>query len=246
MTEKNIALISGASRGIGRAIAITLAAAGMDIAVLYAGNDVAAEETRLLIEQQGGLAKCYACDVANSQSVAEAVAKVERDLGPVYALINNAGITRDKLALRLRDEDFQRVLDVNLQGAFYLIRQCYAGFLRQKRGRIVNISSVAGINGNAGQANYAAAKAGLIGLSKSIARELAPRGVTCNVVAPGLIETDMTKALPEEAQSSLLARIPLARAGRVEDVAALVGFLCSSAASYITGAVIPVDGGLSM
>ena len=143
-------------------------------------------------------------------------------------------------------EDFQRVLDVNLQGAFYLIRQCYAGFLRQKRGRIVNISSVAGINGNAGQANYAAAKAGLIGLSKSIARELAPRGVTCNVVAPGLIETDMTKALPEEAQSSLLARIPLARAGRVEDVAALVGFLCSSAASYITGAVIPVDGGLSM
>lgn len=246
MLTGKTALVTGASRGIGRAIALELAGRGMHVAVVYAGNEQAARQTQQEIEAMGAKAQCFACDVSDSAAAAALVKQVQETLGPVYALVNNAGITCDKLALQMRDADFDRVLDVNLKGAFYLIRQCYSGFIRQRGGRIVNISSVAALMGNVGQANYSAAKAGLIGLTRSVARELAGRGVTCNAVAPGMIETDMTRAMPEKAQSALLAQIPLGCAGTPRQVAALVGFLCADEAAYITGAVIPVDGGLCM
>lgn len=246
MSEKKIALVTGASRGIGRAIALELARQGMDIAIVYAGNEAAAQETRAAVEALGARAACYACDVSDFAATGELVARVTEELGPVYALVNNAGITRDRLTPQLKEEDFDRVIDVNLKGAFHLIRHCYGGFVRRRAGRIVNISSVIGLSGNAGQANYAAAKAGLIGLTKSIAKELAPRGITCNAIAPGMIETDMTGAMPEKAREAMIPMIPMRRAGRPEEIAALAGFLCSEGASYITGTVIPADGGLSM
>ncbi len=246
MLQGKVALVSGASRGIGRAIALELASRGMDLALVYGNNATAAEETRALAEQAGIRAACYACDVARSQDCAELVKRVSQELGQVYVLVNNAGVTRDKLALQMKEEDFDRVMDVNLKGAFHLIRCCYSGFLRQRAGRIINISSVAGLMGNPGQANYAAAKAGLIGLTKTIAKELASRNVTCNAIAPGLIQTDMAKAMTEAAREGLLGQIPLGRMGMAEEVAALAGFLASDGAGYITGAVIPVDGGLSM
>lgn len=246
MLKGKVALVSGASRGIGRAIALKLAENGADIAIIYGGNASAAEETKQMVEKFGVRANCYSCDVSDFNKAADLVKQVENELGSIYALINNAGITRDKLTVRMSEDDFDRVISVNLKGAFNLIRHTYSGFIKAKEGRIVNISSVAGIMGNAGQANYSASKAGLIGLTKSIAKELSGRGITCNAVAPGLIKTDMTDSMPDVGKEALMQAIPMKRAGMPEEVAELVLYLCSKKAAYITGAVIPVDGGLSM
>ena len=239
-----IALVTGASRGIGRAIALRLAADGANVAVNYAGSAEKAEAVCAEIRALGAEAKAYRCDVASAEAVKETVKAVTADLGKIDILVNNAGITRDNLVLSMKDEDYDAVLDTNLKGAFNMIRACYSGFIRKKSGRIINISSVSGIMGNAGQANYAASKAGLIGLTKSVARELASRGVTCNAVAPGFIQTDMTENIGED--NTLRTMIPLGRMGQPEDIAAAVAFLASDAAAYITGEVLRVDGGLAI
>ena len=196
------------------------------------------------LPEASAAAKAYRCDVASAEAVKETVKAVTADLGKIDILVNNAGITRDNLVLSMKDEDYDAVLDTNLKGAFNMIRACYSGFIRKKSGRIINISSVSGIMGNAGQANYAASKAGLIGLTKSVARELASRGVTCNAVAPGFIQTDMTENIGED--NTLRTMIPLGRMGQPEDIAAAVAFLASDAAAYITGEVLRVDGGLAI
>ena len=238
------ALVTGASRGIGRAIALRLAEDGANVAVIYAGSADKAEAVVNEITALGVNAKAYRCNVADSAAVNETVKAVTNDLGKIDILVNNAGITRDGLMLRMKDEDFDAVLDTNLKGAFNMIRACYSGFIRKKSGRIINISSVSGIMGNAGQANYSASKAGVIGLTKSVARELASRGITCNAVAPGFIQTDMTENLGDN--NPLLNSIPLGRMGKPEDIAAAVAFLASDSAAYITGEVQKVDGGLAI
>lgn len=238
------ALVTGASRGIGRAIALRLAEDGANVAVIYAGSADKAEAVVNEITALGVNAKAYRCNVADSAAVNETVKVVTNDLGKIDILVNNAGITRDGLMLRMKDEDFDAVLDTNLKGAFNMIRACYSGFIRKKSGRIINISSVSGIMGNAGQANYSASKAGVIGLTKSVARELASRGITCNAVAPGFIQTDMTENLGDN--NPLLNSIPLGRMGKPEDIAAAVAFLASDSAAYITGEVLKVDGGLAI
>ena len=238
------ALVTGASRGIGRAIALRLAEDGANVAVIYAGSADKAEAVVNEITALGVNAKAYRCNVADSAAVNETVKAVTNDLGKIDILVNNAGITRDGLMLRMKDEDFDAVLDTNLKGAFNMIRACYSGFIRKKSGRIINISSVSGIMGNAGQANYSASKAGVIGLTQSVARELASRGITCNAVAPGFIQTDMTENLGDN--NPLLNSIPLGRMGKPEDIAAAVAFLASDSAAYITGEVLKVDGGLAI
>lgn len=238
------ALVTGASRGIGRAIALRLAEDGANVAVIYAGSADKAEAVVNEIMALGVNAKAYRCNVADSAAVNETVKAVTNDLGKIDILVNNAGITRDGLMLRMKDEDFDAVLDTNLKGAFNMVRACYSGFIRKKSGRIINISSVSGIMGNAGQANYSASKAGVIGLTKSVARELASRGITCNAVAPGFIQTDMTENLGDN--NPLLNSIPLGRMGKPEDIAAAVAFLASDSAAYITGEVLKVDGGLAI
>lgn len=238
------ALVTGASRGIGRAIALRLAEDGANVAVIYAGSADKAEAVVNEITALGVNAKAYQCNVADSAAVNETVKAVTNDLGKIDILVNNAGITRDGLMLRMKDEDFDAVLDTNLKGAFNMIRACYSGFIRKKSGRIINISSVSGIMGNAGQANYSASKAGVIGLTKSVARELASRSITCNAVAPGFIQTDMTENLGDN--NPLLNSIPLGRMGKPEDIAAAVAFLASDSAAYITGEVLKVDGGLAI
>lgn len=238
------ALVTGASRGIGRAIALRLAEDSANVAVIYAGSADKAEAVVNEITALGVNAKAYRCNVADSAAVNETVKAVTNDLGKIDILVNNAGITRDGLMLRMKNEDFDAVLDTNLKGAFNMIRACYSGFIRKKSGRIINISSVSGIMGNAGQANYSASKAGVIGLTKSVARELASRGITCNAVAPGFIQTDMTENLGDN--NPLLNSIPLGRMGKPEDIAAAVAFLASDSAAYITGEVLKVDGGLAI
>ena len=239
-----IALVTGGCRGIGRAIALKLAESGCDVAVLYAGRKDAAEETVTQLQGLGVRAICVQCDVSDENQAAAAFKQVCDELGLPDILVNNAGIVRDGLAMRMSAENFRTVLDTNLTGAFNMIHACLPGFLRRRSGRIINISSVSGMMGNAGQANYASSKAGLIGLTKTIAREVASRGITVNAVAPGFIETDMTRAMNEAALNAGVAQVPMGRMGRPEDVANAVRFLASDEASYITGCVLKVDGGM--
>jgi 3-oxoacyl-[acyl-carrier protein] reductase len=241
-----VALVTGGSRGIGRATAIALAEAGCAVAVGWSKDEEGAGKTAAAVEERGGRALPVQVDVADAASVDRAFDEVEAELGAVTVLVNNAGVTRDGLLLRMPEEQWQEVLRTNLDGAFHAIRRALPGMVRARTGRIVNVGSVAGLLGSAGQANYAAAKAGLVGLSRSVARELASRGVTCNVVAPGPIATAMLDALPEARVEELARQVPVGRLGTPEEVAAAVAFLCSDAAAYVTGAVVPVDGGLGM
>lgn len=240
------ALVTGASRGIGRAIAVQLGEAGLRVACCYATDPAGADETCRSVFEAGGEAHAVAIDVADAASVDTAFAEIEEKLGPVEILVNNAGVTADGLVARMRDEQWTTVLETNLTGAFHTIRRATPKMMRGRWGRIVNVSSVSGHIGAPGQANYSAAKAGLVGLTRAVARELASRGITCNVVAPGPIVTAMTDGMPAEWHSAMEATVPLGRLGTPEEVAALVGFLASDAAGYVTGAVIPVDGGLGM
>lgn len=244
--SRRAVLVTGASRGIGRAVAEGLAADGFDLALVYAGNAEAAAEAVAACEAAGATARAYRCDVASADEVKATVGAVLDDFGAVWALVNNAGVTRDGLLVRMKDEDFERVVGVNLTGAFNMTRALTRAFMRQRGGRVVNMSSVVGLMGNAGQANYAASKAGLIGLTKSVARELAPRGVTVNAVAPGFVRTDMTAALPEQVVKRYEGQIPLGRLADPSEVAAVVRFLVSNAAAYVTGEVVRVDGGMAM
>ena len=243
MLKGKVAVVTGASRGIGAAIAGKLAALGADLALIYAGNDALAEAVAADCRALGVRAETYRCDVSDGDAVKETVAKIKAALGSVQLLVNNADITRDGLVATMKEADFDAVLDTNLKGAFHMIRYCSGLMIRGRYGRIVNISSVAGLMGNPGQANYAAAKAGLIGLTKTAAKELASRGITVNAVAPGLIDTDMTRNLGL-AEDALKAAIPLGRAGKPEEVAEAVAFLLQ--ADYITGEVLRIDGGMAM
>ena len=244
--ENKTALVTGGSRGIGRAIALAMAEEGANIAVVFAGNREAAEKTEAEIAEKGVQARIYQCDVASAGETEAVVKQILDDFGGVDILVNNAGIVRDTLLLRMKEEDFDAVLNTNLKGAYHMIRQLYSHMMRKKSGSIINISSVVGLMGNAAQANYAAAKAGLIGLTKSTAKELASRGVTCNAIAPGYIRSDMTDALPEKAKEAIVSQIPMKHTGLPQDVANLAVFLAGPAASYITGEVIRVDGGMAM
>jgi 3-oxoacyl-[acyl-carrier protein] reductase len=237
------ALVTGSTRGIGRAIVEMLACAGAKVAVV--GRDRARAEA-VASELAGGTARGFSCDVAVVGSVTQLVADVEQALGSVDILVNNAGLTRDNLLMRLKDDDWDAVINANLRGAFAAIRAASRGMMKRRWGRIINIASVVGIVGNKGQANYAASKAGLIGLTKSVAKELASRNILANVVAPGFIETDMTAALTPEVRATLSQQIPLERLGTPNDIAGVVGFLASEYAAYITGQVFVVDGGMVM
>jgi 3-oxoacyl-[acyl-carrier protein] reductase len=241
------ALVTGASRGIGRAIAVALARGGAKVALNYAGNQAAAEEALRLVREAGAPeARLFRFDVADPVAAAKAVDEVVSTMGGLHILVNNAGIALDQLVMRVKDEDWQRQLDVNLSGAFHLIRAATRPMMKARGGSIVNLTSVVGEMGNAGQAGYAATKAGLIGLTKSVARELASRNVRVNAVSPGYIDTDMTASLPEDAKKRMAEMIPLGRRGSAEDVAAAVAWLCSDQASYVTGEVLRVNGGMHM
>lgn len=245
LTDK-IAVVTGASRGIGRAIAKKLALEGAFVVINYNGSAERAEKVKQEIEEAGGKASVYQCDVSDYEKCEQFIQDVIGEYGRIDILVNNAGITRDGLLMKMSEEDFDKVLDTNLKGAFHTIRFASRQMLRQRSGRIINMASVVGVTGNAGQANYAASKAGVIGLTKAVAREMASRGITANAVAPGFIETDMTDILPEKVKETAASQIPLGAFGKAEDVAAAVAFLASEEAGYITGQVLHVDGGMAM
>lgn len=245
LTGKN-ALVTGASRGIGKAIAMKLAGQGANIAIPYLGDPAEAEQTQKEIEALGVKCAMYVCDVSSFEASREVVEKIIEEFGGIDILVNNAGIVRDKLILSMKEEDFDMVINVNLKGAFNMIKHTYSHFMKKRRGRIISISSIVGLNGNAGQANYSSSKAGLIGLTKSTAKELGGRNVTVNAIAPGFIDTDMTQQLSDKVKDAMKAQIPMKRPGTPEDIANLALFLASDEASYITGEVIRVDGGYAM
>ena len=241
-----VALVTGGSRGIGAAVCRELARLGAAVAVNYAGNAAAANQTVEACRALGAPAVAIQADIADPAACEDLVSQVLAQFGRIDILVNNAGITKDNLLLRLSEQDFDMVLDTNLKGAFCCMKAVYRPMMKQKSGRIISISSIVGLHGNAGQANYAASKAGLIGMSKAVAKELAGRGVTVNLVAPGFIDTDMTAALPEAAKASLLSSIPMQKLGTPEDIAHCVAFLASDEAGYITGQVLSVDGGMNI
>ena len=241
MLTGKVAIVTGGSRGIGAAIARKLASMGANVALIYAGNQQAAEQVCSQCREYGVVAKAYRCDVSSFDQVKDTVAAVKSDFGTVHILVNNAGITKDGLIAMMKEESFDSVLDTNLKGAFHMIRHCAGIFLRNREGCIVNISSVSGLMGNAGQCNYSASIAGLIGLTKSVAKELAPKGIRCNAIAPGFIRTDMTDS---QTENPLVNLIPLGTMGEAEDVAEAAAYLIT--AKYVTGEVLRVDGGIAM
>ncbi|WP_418951494.1 3-oxoacyl-[acyl-carrier-protein] reductase [Ruminococcus sp.] len=244
--ENKTAVITGGSRGIGLAIAKKLASQGANIAILYVGDESEGIAAKEALAEYNTKVELYFCDVSDFNASKEVVDKVIEEFGGIDILVNNAGITRDKLVLNMDEKDFDAVIGVNLKGTFNMIKHTYKHFMKKRYGRIVSTSSVVGIMGNAGQANYSASKAGIIGMTKSVAKELAGRGVTVNAVAPGYIGTDMTNALSDKVKDAMKAQIPAKRIGTPEDVANVVAFLCSDDAAYVTGEVIKVDGGLAM
>lgn len=244
MLKDKVAFVTGASRGIGRAIALKMAESGADVAICYSSSEAPAQEVCEEIRAMGRKAQAYRCDVSDYQQCSETVKAIVAEFGKLDILVNNAGITKDNLLLMMKEDEFDRVIATNLKGAFNMTKHAGAHFLKRKQGTIINITSVSGMMGNAGQANYAAAKAGLIGLTKTAAKELAARGITCNAIAPGFIGTDMTEQLSDKQKSAVVEAIPLKRMGQPEDIANLAVFLASPMAAYITGEVIKVDGGI--
>lgn len=243
---KQTAIVTGGSRGIGRAVAVRLAKDGMNLVINYRGNSAAAEETERMCRELGAEVLLVQGDVSRAEDCEKLAAQAKEAFGRVDVLVNNAGITRDGLLARMAEEDFRAVLDVNLVGPWNMMKAVNRIMMKQRYGRIVNLSSVTGLMGNMGQTNYAAAKAGILGMTKSYAREVASRGITVNAVAPGFIDTDMTEAMPEGAKDKIITGIPMGRTGKPEDVAEAVAFLASEQAGYITGEVLRVDGGMAM
>ncbi|MDY2581730.1 MAG: 3-oxoacyl-[acyl-carrier-protein] reductase [Clostridium perfringens] len=246
MLKDKVAIVTGGTRGIGRAIALKLADQGANIVINYRNSDKEAEELKAILEEKGVKVLTVKCDISNFEDSKNLMDKCKEVFGKIDILVNNAGITKDTLIMRMKEEDFDNVIDVNLKGTFNCAKHASAIMLKQRFGKIINMTSVVGIAGNAGQVNYAASKAGVIGLTKSLAKELGSRGITINAVAPGFINTDMTASLSEKVKEEASKNIPLKRLGDPEDVANLVGFLASDAANYITGQVINVDGGMVM
>ncbi|MEE1077487.1 MAG: 3-oxoacyl-[acyl-carrier-protein] reductase [Agathobacter sp.] len=246
MLTNKVALVTGASRGIGREIALELAKNNAFVIVNYNGSKDAAEETLAAIKENGGDGVIYQCNVSDFEASKEMIESLIKEYKHIDVLVNNAGITRDGLLMRMSEEDFDQVIETNLKGCFNTIRHMSRYFLKQKAGKIINISSVSGILGNAGQANYSASKAGVIGLTKAVAREMASRGICVNAIAPGFVETEMTDVLPESAKENLLGQIPLGRTGKTKDIANAVLFLASDMSDYITGQVLSVDGGMAI
>lgn len=246
MLIERVALVTGASRGIGREIALTLGRYGATVIVNYNGSEESAVKVVNEIIASGGKAYPYQCNVANYEQTKEMIEEIIKTNSRIDVLVNNAGITKDNLLLKMSEEEFDQVMNINLKGTFHCIKHVVRQMIKQRSGRIINISSISGVVGNAGQANYSASKAGIIGLTKSVARELAPRGITVNGIAPGFIDTEMTAVLPEQVKESILNQIPLKRFGTSSDIAELAAFLASDKSGYITGQIINVNGGMAM